>query len=528
MANLTNIPLEDGFKTSLSQTWTWWTGTVYLSATPNFTFPSWVTTYIVVNPWKSNMQVAEINAYDSSAKTVTVSNITLEKWAGVSSTAQTHNVWSEVIISDNFQFWEDIQTAINSKLDNDGDFAWDSDTDYAWIVSKSLTTAQRTALTPSNGSIVYDTDLWVHYQYIWGAWSTFATWSVANASETVAGKVEIATQAEFDAWTDTWWTGALLSALPSQIKTSVDNNSNVFYWDGSDWVLNITSWTTNLNLGSVYQYSSINISAWATLSTTWTNWNLILKCNWTVTINWTIGLDAKNGNSLTTTLQSLFLTWIEWPDFWVGWAGWAGWAGNGGWTGWAGWAAWSIFWGWGWGGGWDAQNWGAGWNGWYPWWSGWAAVGNSNWNAGWVSSWWSGWTNWATVSSWTGWNAYWNAGWNASWTWWVHWWGWGWAAGYRWGWLLIICKTITWSWTINCNWWAGWAGWAEYGNGWGWGWGGGWGWWAVWIIYWTDTSSLTINVAAGSWWTASWWNSPVAWTNWLSWEYKQIDITKIV
>jgi hypothetical protein len=32
-----------------------------------------------VNPGKSNMQIAEVNAYDSSAKTFTVSNITLEK-----------------------------------------------------------------------------------------------------------------------------------------------------------------------------------------------------------------------------------------------------------------------------------------------------------------------------------------------------------------------------------------------------------------------------------------------------------------
>lgn len=221
MADLANYPLEDNFKTSLSQTWTWWTGTMNVVWTPNFTFPSGITTYVVVNPWNTNMQIAEINAYDSSAKTLTVSNITLEKGASVNSTAQTHNVGSEVIISDNYEFWKDIATAINSKLDNDTDWTWGAATDFAWMTAKSLTTAQRTALTGVNWMIVYDTDLWVHYQYIGWSWSTFATWTTSNASETVAGKVEIATDAEVTAGTGTGWTGAVLSVTPTQANTLV-------------------------------------------------------------------------------------------------------------------------------------------------------------------------------------------------------------------------------------------------------------------------------------------------------------------
>ncbi len=50
MADLTVYPLEDDFETTLSQAWDGSTGAVYVNATPNFTFPSGVTTYIVVNP----------------------------------------------------------------------------------------------------------------------------------------------------------------------------------------------------------------------------------------------------------------------------------------------------------------------------------------------------------------------------------------------------------------------------------------------------------------------------------------------
>lgn len=66
------------------------------------------------------MQIAEVTDYDSTAKTLTVSSISFEKGLGISSTAQDHSTGSKVIISDNYQFWEDIQTAINSKLDKNG------------------------------------------------------------------------------------------------------------------------------------------------------------------------------------------------------------------------------------------------------------------------------------------------------------------------------------------------------------------------------------------------------------------------
>lgn len=85
------------------------------------------------------------------------------------------------------------------------------------------TTADRDIAIPSptNGMIVYVTAWWVLYQYIAGAWTTFATGTTPNASDTVAGKIEIATYAEFIASTNVWGTGAFLSVLPWDIVTYI-------------------------------------------------------------------------------------------------------------------------------------------------------------------------------------------------------------------------------------------------------------------------------------------------------------------
>lgn len=235
MSNLTNIPLIDNYRTNLSQEWNWATGTVYVATTPTFTFPSWITTYIVVNPWKTNMQIAEINSYNSTNKTLNVSNITLEKWASVNSTAQTHTVWSEVIISDNYQFWLDILTAINSKIDT---LTWQSAV-YA------NTTARDTAIpSPSNWMQVYITSEWKFYDYTAWSWTARESgWTFANASATVAWKVEIATTAESKAWTDTGGTWALLSVLPSDIAKNTQSWTFV-YWHSTTWSDTYTVWLT--------------------------------------------------------------------------------------------------------------------------------------------------------------------------------------------------------------------------------------------------------------------------------------------
>lgn len=213
MVNLTKYPLEDWFETSLAQEWDWQLWTVNLNKAPSFTFPSWVTTYIVVDPGKTTMQIAEIDSINVWNKTVNVSNITLEKGAWINSTATNHTVNAKVIISDNYQFWKDILTAINSKTDR---------STWLWEVYADETARNTAIPAPSNWMQVYVTSLWQFTDYVGWAWTPRASWVNPNASETVAGKVEIATQAEFDAWTATWWTWALLSVTPDLIQKQIN------------------------------------------------------------------------------------------------------------------------------------------------------------------------------------------------------------------------------------------------------------------------------------------------------------------
>jgi hypothetical protein len=121
MADLTTLPLQDNYQSTLSQSRNGAVGTIYVNTPPSFTFPAGKKCYIVVNPKKSNMQVARISAYNATLKTITVDSITVDKGNGVAYTQQSHAVGSKVMISDSYQFREDITTAIDSKVDTNSD-----------------------------------------------------------------------------------------------------------------------------------------------------------------------------------------------------------------------------------------------------------------------------------------------------------------------------------------------------------------------------------------------------------------------
>jgi len=142
MADLTTIPLEDGFQTTLSQKLTTTGLTMYVNGTPNLTFPAGETTYVVIEPKTDNIEIVEIESYDSSANTITISATGrgLNLGASYDPGAREHGVGSKVIISDNYAFWADIKTAINSKIGTDADATLDnsiklqfgSSTAYIW------------------------------------------------------------------------------------------------------------------------------------------------------------------------------------------------------------------------------------------------------------------------------------------------------------------------------------------------------------------------------------------------------------
>lgn len=356
MSQLTNIPLQDNYKSTLSQAWDGNVWTIYVNTVPSFTFPSWVKTYICVDPWKANMQVARISAYDATLKTITVDNITLDKGNGVAYTAQTHTVGSVIEISDNYQFREDILTALNTKVNSDWDstitsgnltFAWD--TAKFWIAVKELTTTQKNALSsPPNWTALIDSTLWAFQVMVWWSFQSMGAWATTpNASTTVAGKVEKATSGEVTAWTATGWTGAELFVWPAELKTvtdwlttsisakpSIATNATASTGSNTTDAINPlqlkryfwpepSAWTT-------YTASEIVWSAWTTSSGTYTQikiWTIERTGTYTVTFtigtwlwstiygriykNWVAFWTERSATSTTTTFSE-GLAFSEW------------------------------------------------------------------------------------------------------------------------------------------------------------------------------------------------------------------------
>ena len=352
MSQLTNIPLQDNYKSTLSQAWDGNVWTIYVNTVPSFTFPSWVKTYICVDPWKTNMQVARISAYDATLKTITVDNITLDKGNGVAYTAQTHTVGSVIEISDNYQFREDILTALNTKVNTNS-----SDTDIGKFANAAARDAYFTS--PVNWNSAYLTTEGKWTDYVGGAWVDRATGSTPNASTTVAGKVEKATSGEVTAGTSTWWTGAELFVWPAELKTVTDwltTSINTKPSIATNATASTGSNTTNAvnplqlkryfwpepSAGTTYTAASASGTLWSTSWTTYLQariWTILRTGTYTVEfsvsagawVTW-YGRIYKNGVAFwtertvtsTTTAFSQNLAFTEWDtiSLWYKSGGW--------------------------------------------------------------------------------------------------------------------------------------------------------------------------------------------------------------
>lgn len=209
-------------------------------------------------------------------------------------------------------------------------------TTTAAIRPNSVTTSQRTGMTAGNGDIVYDSDLGQLYQYIGGAWTAIGNTGTADASTTVAGKVEEATAAELGAGTAAGGTGARLFINPSlAVKTSsgagdenklpvlnstgqlangflgsgtADSSSYLrgdrtwtsplssigFFGDGSDGAVT-WSVSTNLNPATEKRYTTATLNSGQTLSVSSVNTPLVIHNTGDVTINGTVDLNGKGG-----------------------------------------------------------------------------------------------------------------------------------------------------------------------------------------------------------------------------------------
>lgn len=177
---------------------------------------------------------------------------------------------------------------------------------------KSLTTAQRLAITPADGHIVYDSTLWENYQYIAWAWSAVSAGSTQpNASTTVAGKVEIATTAESIAGTDTGGTGALLSVLPSDIAKNVQSATFIYGADAGWDDAYVVALTPALTVYTTGQLLAMNVTTANTGACTVDFWP------WAKSIKLQDGTDPLDGDvSGTVVLQydGTNFVLLRWPN----------------------------------------------------------------------------------------------------------------------------------------------------------------------------------------------------------------------
>lgn len=306
MTNLIAIPLEDDFETTLSSSWNWWAGTVSVNSIPSADTP-WASeyTYMVVNPGKSNMQVAKVTAWSWTSLTVTAD--TIEKGDWVDYSAQSHAAWSVVRFSNNYQFWKDIQTAINSKLNSDalGNFTFTdstlsatgsmtfSDWETASVTLKTLATwapADQYVAVSEN-----DTTVW-HLEDKLTAW----TW-ITLTKNNPAGNENLAASVDTD-----------VIASKSYVDTTINSSK---WWTYTAWedllandAVRFGLWTTT--------FEQLN---WTATTSEWYIWyNTSLRDWWqSFGVMWNRTLTSIKVSLLKTGTPTGNLTCYVYSDQWT-------------------------------------------------------------------------------------------------------------------------------------------------------------------------------------------------------------------
>ena len=403
-------------------------------------------------------------------------------------------------------------------------------TDNAWLRLKSLTTAQRDALTPNTWDQIYNSTTGTVQTYYGWTWNDAWTSTTPNASTTVAGKVEKATSGEVTAWTSTGWTGAELFVWPAEMKSVIDWLTQArAFGNWSDWDVTINSGTTTLSKDMYYNNLTIT-SPWILN----TNWYRVFV-SWTFSGNGTISRNWNNWWSASWwTWWSAGTTLGQWSlnmekSAWA----WANSPANGS----AGiaWSAWTSS---------NPSMTNISWVAWWAWWS--------------AAFWWWAWWSAGTSTRWSSYNTYWFAYamhlataqllptalsyWSiaSSWGWWswatngsvsATWWGWWWGGGNGWF-VRIASKIWNFIWTITATW-GNWWNWGNAAVSWiwwaGWGWWWGWGNWGIILRMYYELLNDCTKIL--TWWTGWAWGALAgngsnwsAWTNWNTWETISIQI----
>lgn len=218
---LNTYPRQDLFESSLLSDIGSSDTSITLNNAPSFALTNGQSCYIHVD-------------YDNSAKyepmlvtAIIGANLTvtrgIAKYEGGASTAVTHASGAKVRFSVGWKDFSNFKTEIDSKASKAGDTftgAVKFSGATATLTLPNLTQSEINALTPEEGMKVKNVTTGTEQTYIGGVWLDAGTSTTPNASQTVAGKVEIATTAEIDAGTSAGSTGALLGVNPANLASS--------------------------------------------------------------------------------------------------------------------------------------------------------------------------------------------------------------------------------------------------------------------------------------------------------------------
>lgn len=264
MPDISNFPKQSYFRVVLQSPITAaQTSNIVLSDVPEYT-PTGETVYLnILDP--DNPETISCTGWNNTTNILSGVTRGVAKYTGGGSTASAHGAGIGVVLSNDWNYYADTATAINSKVNVEGDtmtgrLAFSGASNVGIEVNR-LTTAERNALvSPQNGAIIYNTSTGEFNIYQGGAWSVMSSGSTQpDASTTVAGKVELATQSELNAGTATGGTGASLVPTPDILAVLNQNNPQKYATSGGSsnaYTLTLTPAVTAYTAGQEFCFLS--------------------------------------------------------------------------------------------------------------------------------------------------------------------------------------------------------------------------------------------------------------------------------
>lgn len=227
-----NIPRQNSYSASLTQKLDADAAAllIYADSVPICTIPANTYLEMTINPKRdfTLQEVVLVESINTANSTMTIASggRAQDRYNGDTPTPLEHSVGATITLSNPYSLWVDVETAIDNKFGAGGtltgDFDFNNNDSNTTFRLPNMTTTERDAIgTPANGMLIYNTTTGEFQYYDGGAWQTVGTASVPNASETVAGIIELATNAEMGAGTSVGGTGARLVPPNDQlVKTS--------------------------------------------------------------------------------------------------------------------------------------------------------------------------------------------------------------------------------------------------------------------------------------------------------------------